>query len=257
MEAASLMDLGFTGSGYTWKRSNVAARLDSVLMNRYWCHSFTEASMIHLPNLKSDHTPLWLRTFRMEGWKLITQKDTLWSRVLRAKYKCGSDLIPQIRTHRGANTSRLWKGFVNNWKHVLDGIEWRLGDGKKARIVKDAFVSKSKKSNVRMNRSIVWDKPPARWVKLNVDGSVISKPDTISSCGGIIRNEEGHFVGGFTRNLGDCSITQAELWGIYSGLELWWNLGVKKVKVETYSSATNELAMTIGNSTHSVILLLA
>ena len=31
------------------------------------------------------------------GWGLIHKRDELWVQVLRSKYKCGTDLIPQVQ----------------------------------------------------------------------------------------------------------------------------------------------------------------
>ena len=30
------------------------------------------------------------------GWGLVNNKDALWARVIRSKYKCGEDLLPNI-----------------------------------------------------------------------------------------------------------------------------------------------------------------
>lgn len=35
-----------------------------------------------------------------------TKKNDLWVKVLRAKYKCSSDLIPSIKSYK--NSSQLW-----------------------------------------------------------------------------------------------------------------------------------------------------
>ncbi|KAF7833342.1 non-LTR retroelement reverse transcriptase-like [Senna tora] len=56
-----LIDLGYSGAGYTWKRGLVAARLDRALANEAWRMKFPEASVLHLPPLKSDHSPVFVR----------------------------------------------------------------------------------------------------------------------------------------------------------------------------------------------------
>lgn len=30
------------------------------------------------------------------GWGLLNNRDALWARVLRSKYKCGVDLLPTV-----------------------------------------------------------------------------------------------------------------------------------------------------------------
>lgn len=62
----NLLDLGFTGSKYTWtnKRgggNTIVERLDSVVANFEWFHLFPEAAVVHLPRVQSDHCPLLLK----------------------------------------------------------------------------------------------------------------------------------------------------------------------------------------------------
>lgn len=61
-----LIDLGFSGSSYTWMRGVEdstfrGARLDRALANVTWCANFPNASVSHLPRLHSDHVPLLLK----------------------------------------------------------------------------------------------------------------------------------------------------------------------------------------------------
>lgn len=55
-----LLDIGFNGLRYTWEGRGVRERLDSVVYNGAWSTLFTEASLLHLPALKSDHQPILL-----------------------------------------------------------------------------------------------------------------------------------------------------------------------------------------------------
>ncbi|KAE8714290.1 hypothetical protein F3Y22_tig00110198pilonHSYRG00127 [Hibiscus syriacus] len=61
------------------------------------------------------------------GFNLITQRDKLWVKVLRTKYKCSKD-IPESLDRRSC--SRLWKGISLIWNDVKDGLTWNIGDGK-------------------------------------------------------------------------------------------------------------------------------
>ncbi|KAF7815419.1 ribonuclease H [Senna tora] len=56
-----LVDLGFSGTTFTWNRGSVSIRLDRVIANESWRSLFCEAAVVHLPKYKSDHCPLWLR----------------------------------------------------------------------------------------------------------------------------------------------------------------------------------------------------
>ena len=56
-----LKDLGYSGQPFTWQRSNIRRRLDRMFSNSLWLNMFTEACVIHLPKLKSDHVPILLK----------------------------------------------------------------------------------------------------------------------------------------------------------------------------------------------------
>ena len=100
----SLIDMGFSGNQYTWKRGKtestfVAQRLDRVLCCAQSRLNWQEARVSHLPFLASDHAPLYLqltpevkgnacrRSFRFEAaWLQHNEfKDLLlasWNRVI-------------------------------------------------------------------------------------------------------------------------------------------------------------------------------
>lgn len=51
-------------------------------------------------------------------------------------------------------------------------------------------------------------------------------------CGGATRDDQGNWKTGFLANLGPCSVDEAEAWGIYYGLKLAWDKGLRKVILE-------------------------
>lgn len=64
----SLIDIGFSGNSYTWNNkrkclANIPERLDRGVANSYWCTIFPHASILHLPVIASDHSPLLLNTY--------------------------------------------------------------------------------------------------------------------------------------------------------------------------------------------------
>ncbi|RYQ94972.1 hypothetical protein Ahy_B08g089956 [Arachis hypogaea] len=63
------------------------------------------------------------------GWGLVEKKDALWARVIRAKYNCGSDLLPRVE--RKNKSSNLWKGICLAWKGVEKNHIWRHWDENK------------------------------------------------------------------------------------------------------------------------------
>ena len=81
-----LVDAGFSGWPFTWKRGNFIERLDKGMVNTDWRLHFQNEIIVYLPMLKLDHIPLWLklenapipnhgrRSFRfLESW--ITHQD--------------------------------------------------------------------------------------------------------------------------------------------------------------------------------------
>jgi ribonuclease HI len=54
-------------------------------------------------------------------------------------------------------------------------------------------------------------------------------------CGGVVRTTNGEFVIGFSRNLGNCSITIVEHWAIYQGLQLAKSRGYPRIWTESDS----------------------
>lgn len=74
------------------------------------------------------------------------------------------------------------------------------------------------------------------WIKLNSDGSV-RNGGRQASCGGLLRNELGHFLDEFSCNLGSCTIMQAKLLGILHGLLLAKSRSVDHLFIEADSKS--------------------
>ena len=71
------------------------------------------------------------------------------------------------------------------------------------------------------------------WYKLNTDGAARPGVDR-TSCGGIIRNEQGQWITGFARRIGAANSLTAELWGLRDGLQLccYRNFDSIEVKID-------------------------
>uniref|UniRef100_A0A2N9H7K2 RNase H type-1 domain-containing protein n=1 Tax=Fagus sylvatica TaxID=28930 RepID=A0A2N9H7K2_FAGSY len=79
---------------------------------------------------------------------------------------------------------------------------------------------------------IGWQHPPTGYAKLNTDGSVLGNPEPASS-GGLLRDCNGNWIGGFSHKLGITNSLAAELWGIRDGLLLARDLNIRKLIVES------------------------
>lgn len=74
-----------------------------------------------------------------------------------------------------------------------------------------------------------WAKPADGWTKLNYDGE---KRTNLSACGGLVRNADGKWMGGFCRFVGSSSVLRAKAWGLLEGVRLALNLALDSVEIE-------------------------
>ncbi|KAF7833347.1 Retrovirus-related Pol polyprotein from transposon TNT 1-94 [Senna tora] len=93
-----------------------------------------------------------------------------------------------------------------------------------------------------------WMKPNPKWVKLNTDGAMI-RESRKASCGRLLRDHDGRWVKGFIMHLGESTLVGAELWGMLKGLEMAWELGIRKLILESDSKKAFESIT--GSSSHS------
>ncbi|KAL4311976.1 hypothetical protein GQ457_01G025270 [Hibiscus cannabinus] len=77
-----------------------------------------------------------------------------------------------------------------------------------------------------------WSCPTLGWIKLNVDGAMDLR-DGSATIGGVIRDDQGNWIFGFSKSVGICSVLTTELWAILVGLRHVWRLGFRKIEVET------------------------
>ncbi|XP_020537429.1 uncharacterized protein LOC105640619 isoform X2 [Jatropha curcas] len=92
----------------------------------------------------------------------------------------------------------------------------------------------SARSLGKTQRPACWIPPRTGSVKLNIAESSKTKTEA-AGASGVIRDESGKWVIGYTLNLGSYSCLGAELWAVYHGLMLAWDRGFKKVLVESQS----------------------
>ncbi|KAL4298591.1 hypothetical protein AHAS_Ahas17G0016200 [Arachis hypogaea] len=107
-----------------------------------------------------------------------------------------------------------------------------------AHTIKTAFEKSGLTPQGRRHREVhvAWSYPPENWTKLNTDSAASTNPNA-GGCGGVIRNEQGRWVAGFMANLVCCSAFWAEMWGIYHGLKIAWDLGLRRIIMESDSTA--------------------
>ncbi|GKV08919.1 hypothetical protein SLEP1_g20489 [Rubroshorea leprosula] len=95
--------------------------------------------------------------------------------------------------------------------------------------------------------AVKWTKPSSGVVKLNTDGSFLSRSGMAAS-GGLFRDHEGKWMLGYARNIGHTSCLAAELWAIRDGLQLAVDKGFNRLCIETDSlTALNLISKDCGN----------
>lgn len=102
--------------------------------------------------------------------------------------------------------------------------------------------------NKEMHLPDHWVPPQPDFRKLNVDG-VVREHGSCVGCGGIARDQNGHFIFGFSTKLEPCSMLESKLWATYHGLSLLWGKGIRKGVVESDSQLALDL-IDMSSTTH-------
>ncbi|KAL0700346.1 hypothetical protein Bca4012_056468 [Brassica carinata] len=101
---------------------------------------------------------------------------------------------------------------------------------------------------------IKWTLPRIGWTKLNTDGASHGNPGQ-AAAGGVMRNGDGEWSGGFALNIGRCTAPLAEFWGVYYGLVSVWEKGFRRLEVEVDSKMIVEFLTTGIEDTHPLSFL--
>ncbi|CAN1732208.1 Putative ribonuclease H protein At1g65750 [Linum perenne] len=103
---------------------------------------------------------------------------------------------------------------------------------------------------VRRTVNVAWDPGPADWITINSDGS-FDPSSGRATAGGQARNSDGRGLAAFTMNLGQCSITRAEIRGAIASLELAWEYGFRLVELQLDSQVAISLLPSHAVSEHT------
>ena len=100
-------------------------------------------------------------------------------------------------------------------------------------------------------KNIRWEKPRAGWITLNPNGSVASNLGPAGG-GGLVRDENGDWVMGFARRIGNTSSYLAELWALRDGLQLCLQINAQSVVIELDAKAIVD-AFNSPSSSNSIV----
>lgn len=81
---------------------------------------------------------------------------------------------------------------------------------------------------------VMWTPPPVGWIKVNTDGSF--RDSSRAGFGGVFRNHEGIFIGGFSSKVVVCSAIDAEILAVLEALQVAWVRRWTHVWLETDST---------------------
>lgn len=118
-----------------------------------------------------------------------------------------------------------------NLQSKLDFLRSVWSDTEEAFRTVSPITTLPKRNRIMM---VGWKPPPQGTWKLNTDGAKENSYG-LAACGGLIRSCHGILVKGFTCKIGRCTAFAAEVWGVFHGLQLAWNLGLRHVQVEVDS----------------------
>ena len=93
------------------------------------------------------------------------------------------------------------------------------------------LMGKDSHVKLRVPTPIKWKPLDSGWAKLNTDGASLGNPG-IAGGGGLIRDSDGGWVGGFARAIGYTTSVQAELRALKDGLMLAIDLGILYLAIE-------------------------
>ncbi|MCI37607.1 putative ribonuclease H protein, partial [Trifolium medium] len=74
-----------------------------------------------------------------QGWKFITNPNTLVAKVYKARYFPNSSLF---ESHLGSNPSYAWRSIWKSRQVLMNGCRWRIGDGTKIKVMHEPWLKK-------------------------------------------------------------------------------------------------------------------
>ncbi|MFQ6647404.1 hypothetical protein Gotur_020781 [Gossypium turneri] len=123
-------------------------------------------------------------------------------------------------------------GVVNEIKKVVRKSIWGLPMVNGSQLLLSGIPAVNRLKKVVWVASITLQVVWRSMVKTNVDGA-IHMMNSWSSMGRVIREAKGKWIVGFRKATGVGKIINAKLWAVFTGLELAWSKGFKKVEVKS------------------------
>lgn len=75
-----------------------------------------------------------------QGWRILTQPDSLCARVFRARYFKNGGFLQATCPRRASFT---WRGIIHGRNLLKEGLIWRVGSGRNIQIDKDKWIPRA------------------------------------------------------------------------------------------------------------------
>lgn len=124
-----------------------------------------------------------------------------------------------------------------------------------AREVFQAFFVLNIRSKFKSPKFIAWSPPCAGYYKVNTDGSV-NMANGRCGFGGIIRDAEANWLGGFYGRLEACTSLEVEIHAMFVGLEVIKSKNLGESILETDSLVAYKLVRDQSDSEHQMVALI-
>nr|ABN09044.1 Ribonuclease H [Medicago truncatula] len=139
----------------------------------------------------------------------------------------------------------IWKIWCSRNKCIFEDIKHSIQEigaqvlSSLHHILK-AFAHPTSHSVQQPARIVSWQRPSMNSVALNVDGNVFLDSN-LGSFGGLIRDHTSSFLHGFFGKNSRPCILHVEISGLYHGLKLCWDIGIKHVVCHSDSTTVVDL----------------
>lgn len=124
-------------------------KLESMMAN-YWYNSDQHVNKIHWMSWDKLCLPKTLggigfkdldcfnqALLAKQGWKLLSQTDSILAKFMKSKYYLHSDFTDALI---GSRPSFVWRSIIHGRELLQRGLKWKVGDGNNTRVWLDKWV---------------------------------------------------------------------------------------------------------------------
>jgi hypothetical protein len=99
---------------------------------------------------------------------VLTRSNELWVRVLRKKYREIQNGTLTIK--KKSNRSHIWSGISRVWEQMLEGVLWKVKDGRTCRFWTDSWLEEGCVLSNEVDITVWEDEEEAKVADFVIDG---------------------------------------------------------------------------------------